>query len=147
MKKYIVVDIDGTISEVGERLKYLNQDPPDWDKFYNDCFDDEPILNIINLVEILSDFYEIIFCTGRRESVRTLTTEWLEDNLNIEFPVSLLMRRNNDKRHDIKTKPELLSAYGIELSDIEFVLEDRNSMVNRWRELGLVCLQVRDGNF
>ena len=32
--KYVVVDIDGTLSKVGERLKYLQQDPPDWDRFY-----------------------------------------------------------------------------------------------------------------
>ena len=27
------------------------------------------------------------------------------------------------------------------------LLEDRNSMVKKWRELGLICLQVVDGNF
>ena len=38
MKKTVIVDIDGTISKVGERLKYLLQSPKDWDSFYNDCF-------------------------------------------------------------------------------------------------------------
>ena len=47
--KQIIVDIDGTISRIGERLKYLIQSPKDWDSFYGDCFDDEPIIEIVNL--------------------------------------------------------------------------------------------------
>ena len=57
------------------------------------------------------------------------------------------MRKNNDHRHDIEVKPELLKEAGIKLDSIAFVLEDRNSMVKKWRELGLICLQVADGNF
>ena len=48
--KQIIVDIDGTISRIGERLKYLIQSPKDWDSFYGDCFDDEPIIEIVGLV-------------------------------------------------------------------------------------------------
>ena len=57
------------------------------------------------------------------------------------------MRKNNDHRHDSEVKPELLKEAGIKLDSIAFVLEDRNSMVKKWRELGLICLQVADGNF
>lgn len=30
---------------------------------------------------------------------------------------------------------------------VAFILEDRNSMVKKWRELGFKCLQVADGDF
>ena len=149
MKKYVVVDIDGTISKVGDRLKYLKIDPPDWDKFYDDCFEDEPIKEIIHLVNKLGSIFHIIFCTGRRESVREKTFGWLRHNC-LYIPNSekyLLMRPNGDKRHDTEVKPELLENAGIELNEIQMVLEDRNSMVKKWRELGLICLQVADGNF
>jgi hypothetical protein len=43
MKFIVIVDIDGTISKVGDRIKYLKQDPKDWESFYKDCFEDEPI--------------------------------------------------------------------------------------------------------
>ena len=33
-KCYVVVDIDGTISKVGDRIKCLEQSPKDWDSFY-----------------------------------------------------------------------------------------------------------------
>jgi phosphatidate phosphatase PAH1 len=34
MKKIVVVDIDGTVSKVGERLKYLKSKKPNWDNLY-----------------------------------------------------------------------------------------------------------------
>ena len=30
---------------------------------------------------------------------------------------------------------------------IDFVLEDRNSVVKMWREIGLVCFQVAETNY
>lgn len=56
----------------------------------------------------------------------------------------LLMRKDNDWRHDTIVKPLMLD---FPVSEVLFVLEDRNSMVKRWRELGYTCLQVNDGDF
>lgn len=153
--KTIIVDIDGTLSQPGERLKYLNQQNPDWDSFYEDSFKDKPILQIVELVKTLGKSHEVIYCTGRRESVRYKTMGWLyEYNLP---KGALLMRKDGDFRHDTEVKPELLLEYFsldvIEIDHhvlsqgIEFILEDRNSMVKRWRELGYICLQVADGDF
>lgn len=147
MKNIVIVDIDGTISKVGDRLKYLKQTPPDWDSFYNDCFEDEPIHEIIQMVKALyMNGYTLVFCTGRRESVREVTELWLYKNV-IMLRKPLLMRKNKDYRHDTEVKPELLKEAGIDLNDIAFVLEDRSSMVKKWRELGLICLQVAEGDF
>lgn len=149
--KYIVCDIDGTISKVGARLKYLQQDPPDWDKFYDDCFEDEPIYPILNLIEELWEYsnYEILFCTGRRESCRSKTDKWLSKHSYMcrSIDYSLLMRPDNDHRHDTEVKPELLAAAGITPENTAFIIEDRNSMVKKWRELGFTCIQPAEGDF
>ena len=146
--KIVLVDIDGTITKVGDRIKHLNETPKDWDSFYNRCGEDLPVIPIVNLVKKLSESNKIVFCTGRRESCRPDTVEWIKNDLGInEEDYKLLMRANGDLRHDTKVKPELLIKEGIELDSIEFVLEDRNSMVNKWRELGLICLQVAEGDF
>lgn len=150
MKKIVIVDIDGTISKVGERIKYLEQEPKDWDSFYNDCFEDEPIPEIIDLVNTLIPKYYLVFCTGRRESVRETTVKWLKQNINTKaavYPLLLIMRPNDDHRHDTIVKPEQLFKENIKLDDIAFILEDRDSMVKKWREMGLKCLQVAEGNF
>jgi hypothetical protein len=144
MRQIVIVDIDGTVAKVGERLKYLQMEKPDYDKFYASCFEDEPIQEIVDLVDNLQGIYEIVFCTGRREEVREVTERWLERN---GLFGKVLMRPNKDHRHDTIVKPEQLKKAGIKIKDVHFVLEDRNSMVSKWRKMGLICLQVADGDF
>ena len=57
------------------------------------------------------------------------------------------MRKNNDYRHDTVAKIELIEEAGIKFGEISFVLEDRDSMVAKWRSLGIKCFQVAEGNF
>lgn len=147
-KNIVVVDIDGTIAKVGDRLKYLQQEKKDWDAFYEHCDEDEPIKDIIELIELMQIHeYNIVFCTGRRESVRKKTEYWLFKNIWCLREYKLLMRKDGDWRHDTEVKPELLQKAGITPDDVYFILEDRDSIVAKWRELGYRCLQVADGNF
>lgn len=150
-KKIVVVDIDGTIAQVGDRLKYLQQEPKDWDSFYEHCDEDYSIDDVILLVRDLWELgYEIVYCTGRRESVRKKTQDWLIWN-GLPMRGNLLMRKDKDWRHDTEVKPELLSKWmlcnEVEPNDIFLIFEDRDSMVAKWRELGYRCLQVADGKF
>ena len=146
MRNIVVVDIDGTIAKVGDRLKYLQQEKKDWDSFYEHCDEDEPIRDMLELVYDLHRSYNyIVFCTGRRESVRAKTEEWLNRHIGIEY--MLLMRPVGDLRHDTMVKPELLAQMDITPDNVYCILEDRDSMVAKWRELEYRCLQVADGKF
>ena len=148
MKDIIVVDIDGTIAKAGDRLKYLQQEKKDWDAFYEHCDEDAPIQDMIDLVESLYVIgYVIVFCTGRRESIRKKTCAWLFNHLGLVTKFPLLMRKDGDFRHDTEVKPELLKEKNITPDRVVCILEDRDSMVSKWRELGYRCLQVADGNF
>lgn len=151
----IVFDLDGTLSIVGDRLKYLEGPKKDWDAFYEACGEDkvnEPIAKIYK--SILDSYWATnfegtvkdlpIIVTGRRESTRDATLLWLNmNNLNISSE-RLFMRKDGDLRQDTIVKPELVANF---FNDIEMIFEDRNSMVKKWRELGLTCLQVAEGNF
>ena len=148
MKNTIIVDIDGTIAKIGDRLKYLQQEKKDWDSFYEHCDEDEPIKDIIELVELMQIHeYNIVFCTGRRESVRKKTEDWLAKNIWCLREYKLLMRKDNDWRHDTEVKPELLANAEITPDDVWFILEDRDSVVAKLRSLGFRVLQVNDGKF
>lgn len=140
----IIFDLDGTLSIVGDRVKYLNQKKKDWDAFYNACDEDvinEPIIQIFN---DLKQYNYIKIVTGRRESVRNKTLLWLNQNNLIIDNHDLHMRKDGDFRHDTIVKPELI----IDFQDhVTAIFEDRNSMVVKWRELGFTCLQVAEGNF
>jgi hypothetical protein len=61
------------------------------------------------------------------------------------------MRKNDDFRHDTEVKSENLYKFAFKVVnqqiDVAFILEDRDSMVKKWRELGFTCLQVAPGDF
>jgi len=138
IKTFVVVDIDGTIAEVGDRVNHLLSKPKDWDAYYSKCAEDKPINDILSLIgSFIKSGYSIVYCSGRRESCRQDTINWMRiHKIPCSFKGSnILLRSNEDKRHDVDVKPEMLAA------------ADRNSMVKRWRELGFRCLQVAEGDF
>lgn len=158
MNKIIVVDIDGTMTIVGNRLRFLDDDSltkkEKYKNFYGACDEDEPKWHIVDLVNLLAMKFHIVFITGRHDSslVREKTFQWLK--AYCKFPVThenLMMRPEGNDRHDIKVKPELLTTWlrknDRKESEIEFFLEDRNSMVDKWRDLGYTVLQVAEGDF
>lgn len=152
MEKYwILVDIDGTLSDASKRAEmYLNGGTPDWDGFYATCGTDAPIETIINIVSHLCDFYDVVLCTGRRKSCENATRAWLDVNAPRLAKVPILFRNDGDKRHDTIVKPELLDKYIHDAQKHSYpmaIFEDRNSMVAKWRELGYTVLQTADGNF
>jgi hypothetical protein len=145
MKSTVIIDIDGTLTKVGARVECLKSTPPDWDSFYARCGEDFGVPEITVLAQVLDASYRIILCSGRRESCRADTERWM-DRYGVRFDM-MLLRKDGDHRHETEVKPEMLAEAGIQLEDIAFVLEDRNSMVKKWRELGLICLQVAEGDF
>ena len=146
----VVCDIDGTISLVSPtRADILNDKDPDWDRFYEDAFEDQPVDKVCRLVRHLSQHYHVVFCTSRRDSVREKTERWLRSHLAVDrFPKgwNLLMRRGLDPRPDTIVKPELLDAFLKDNDDdaqqVLCVLEDSAAMVKRWNELGYTSVQV-----
>lgn len=148
MDKTVIVDIDGTVADISHRLQYIKTKPKDWNSFFNTCNEDKPVEEICQLVRTLyHNDYSIIFCTGRKESIRKETTYWLLENVFNYTDFRLLMRSNNDYRPDTIVKPELVQKAGLTPENVSFILEDRSGVVKRWRELGFICLQVNEGDF
>ena len=57
------------------------------------------------------------------------------------------MRKNNDFRGDEIIKKEIYIEKIKDKYNILFVLDDRQKVVNMWRDLNLTCLQVANGDF
>ena len=143
-KDIIIFDLDGTLSVVGDRVKYINQEPKDWDSFYDACDEDSVNEPVAAVFRTLRYDYEIRIVTGRRESVRETTIDWLERNDLAFYGCAIHMRKDGDTRHDTIVKPELIEDFK---DRILMIFEDRQSMVDKWRELGYTCLQVAPGDF
>ena len=135
LPKAIICDIDGTLAHMKDRS------PFDWSRVGEDEVDP----NIKNLLDSLREEYVIFLVSGRSEACRKETEKWLTEN-DISYDM-LFMRPEYDGRKDSIVKRELFEKCIRPYYDIEFVLDDRNQVVDMWRSLGLKCLQVAEGDF
>lgn len=144
MKQVIIVDIDGTISVPRpERMRHAHVD---WDKFYQDSFNDKPMPQAINLVQFLGTYYDIVYLTSRSERARAKTAQWLRRHglPDADHYDSLIMRPNGDERPSHVVKYEQL-MHLIELEGVVSVvaiLEDEDDCVKTFRDAGFYVLQT-----
>ena len=142
LTRAVIVDIDGTIADGTHREHHLQNDPPDWDRYLSLMHLDTEHKDILDLVDLLyRTGHTILLCTSRGMEYEVETKNWLED---YKVPYhKLYMRTKGDRRQDTVIKAEIyreMLEYGYK---IWFVLEDRERVVEMWRNLGVTCLQVR----
>ena len=140
-----VFDIDGTLANLDHRLHHIQKTPKDWDAFYEACDRDSLIDPIAKIAWNLTG-NTIVYVTGRSEQVRDKTILWLNHH-SLWMPNGnsvLLMRQIWDHRPDHIIKPELVAPFK---DQITAIFEDRASVVKAYRDMGLTCLQVADGEF
>jgi len=132
----IICDLDGTIALLNGRSPY------DASTCEQDLVN-KPIAKILENYPGL-----VVFCSGRYAKHRPETIRWIDKNLNLQVKnYALHMRRDKDNRKDSIIKSELYHGAIKPNYAIEFVLDDRQQVVDMWREEGLTCLQVAPGNF
>ena len=144
----IICDLDGTLC-----LFDRDEKSP-----YERDFENDEVNSVVNNIlwyynTIVSDVNNnpthIIFTSGRNDKFRDVTLDWIDRNImDINYNnVHLIMRADGDCRRDSVVKREMFDKYIRDKYFVDFVLDDRNQVVNMWRELGLTCLQVEDGDF
>lgn len=138
LMKAVICDLDGTLALFGGK-----RGPYDAAK----CADDDLNIPVYKILTLFSKYlgYQIVYLSGREDKFRGETVTFLEKH---ECPVGpLWMRTSGDFRKDTVVKLELFNAHVRGKYDVEFVLDDRDSVVKQWREMGLTCLQVAEGAF
>jgi len=146
-KSAIMVDIDGTLANLDHRLNHVKgEGKKDWGKFFRECINDSVYEDVRGILEMEFEAgTEVVLCSGRPEDYRKETEEWLAKH-NIPYTALKMRPKINYKSDDI-TKA-MLYRYEIEpFYNVKYVLDDRDQVVIKWRELGLNCFQVRPGNF
>ena len=142
----IIFDIDGTLATVPQTMiDCLADSPRNWDKFYRIAAQTKPIHATCTILKTLAlSGKHIVFMTGRDAKHREMTEHWLHRHgLWAEHSI-LFMRPEGDRRDDSVIKRELSAPF---VTQIELVFEDRDRVVNMWRELGIPCFQVAKGDF
>lgn len=91
-----VFDIDGVVADVGHRLHLLERRPKDWPAFFAAAAADSILENGIDRVLAAVAEHEIVWLTGRPNSLRAVTRTWLASR---GMPVTeLIMRGARDFR-------------------------------------------------
>lgn len=151
MKRTYIVDIDGTLARIDHRLHFIQQEPKDWNGFFDACGEDEPINDVIQVIRCIGLFEwhdegtRIIYLTGRPERVCQKTMDWLM--VNCLPNGELIMRKDGDHRPDTIAKRELMEKIIAEGGRIAGVFEDRPSVVREWRKMGLTVFQMNHEEF
>ena len=136
LPKAIIVDIDGTVSHKTDRDIYD----------YKEAINDNPDKIILEVVRSLwHQGYRILFVTGRSDDCITVTRTWLATYCPYYF--GLYMRQTGDFRKDAIVKQEIYENHIKNEYDVLCVFDDRQKVVDMWREIGLKCLQVQPGDF
>jgi len=137
LPKAIICDLDGTLAILNGR------NPFDASTCEDDLLN-QPVFDIVK------NYYDlgckVILLTGRTDNYKEQTQNWLKKHAIPHH--QLLMRKYGDSRKDSVIKLEIFEANIKGKYFVQFVLDDRNQVVDMWRnEMGLACLQVNYGNF
>lgn len=139
IKDVIVIDLDGTLANVDHRRHFVQGKHRNYEAFHAALVDDpvnEWCKTIISQFSLCG--YLIRLVSARPKSTETATRLWLNKN-KIYFDTLDILRPDGDSTPDQELKRAWLKHTGKE--DILFVIDDRQKVVNMWREEGLVCLQ------
>lgn len=172
-----IFDIDGTLADASHRLHFIKDPAywvapkvglvpakPDWDSFLSDeqVAKDAPIPQTWEVLSSLlkNRYNRIIFITGRSNKTWNMTVDWLLDwrcpvrssaaqllRPTPDNPLVIYMRREGDRRESHVVKRELLQQARADGYDPKLVFEDRRSEARMWREEGLLCCHVAEGDY
>lgn len=137
LPKAVICDLDGTLSLLNGR------DPYDASSADEDLLN-VPVARVLQMAK--AEGYKVILLSGREQLYREPTERFLSKH-QIAYDL-LLMRTTNDYRKDNIIKKELFQQEIAGKYFIEFLLDDRNQVVDMWRkDLQLPCFQVNYGDF
>jgi hydroxymethylpyrimidine pyrophosphatase-like HAD family hydrolase len=149
-RPWIVCDLDGTLANIDHRVHLAEN--KQWDEFNARSVDDTVNSDVVAFLEMALDAnYNVLLLTGKSAKWAGLTQEWLVDRVVDTLFDHLIMRPEGDFTPDHEVKPRMLIEFfgSIEKAreSVLFVLEDRDRVVEAWRNLGFYCWQPRAGGY
>ena len=146
--KWVIFDVDGTLMDIRERRKFVEQKPKDWNSFNNhkNVMMDKPFDAVFLLAKTLQEAgFGIILSSGRKQSLETITLQQVEkEGLS---PDMWFFRSETDFRPDNELKASHLNKIRAEGIEPIMAFDDRDSVVDFWRSEGIKTFQPERGNF
>lgn len=158
----IIFDLDGTLANIEHRRHWVDKQQrgkhTNWDKFFAECVNDTPIEPLCKLFKTLHAHHRLQIWSGRSETVYWDTVHWIGAHLfdgdtrwndpeEAYHYVRLRMRPAGDTSPDVELKARWLDMALAEGETIDYVIDDRQRVVDMWRRRGLLCLQCAAGDY
>jgi hypothetical protein len=145
MKDVIIFDLDGTLALINHRRHFVENGNNDWKSFYLACVDDKPNFPVIRICNALATLHKIWIVSGRSDEVSAETIKWLDDH-NIIYD-RIFMRKAGDYTADDIMKQKMIGRGDFTVDNILCAFDDRDRVVKMWRQNGIPCFQVAEGDF
>lgn len=140
----LIVDLDGTFA--------LNESGRPW---YGPGFEErvreddvnEVVEEVIDALLAAGVVQTVLFVTGRMEVARTNTELWLNEGPGYvvgDAIFELFMRKDRDFRADEIVKREIYDEHIRRVYDVRLALDDKPSLIDLWRSLGIPAWQVNE---
>tara|TARA_B100000497_G_C7612718_1_gene367942 strand:+ start:109 stop:579 length:471 start_codon:yes stop_codon:yes gene_type:complete len=154
-KDTIIFDLDGTLADIDKRrsISKLPNGKMDWKTFFDpaNIALDKPNHAVIKMAQTFNDQgFKIVIFSGRSKATKDATKDWLTQ---FDVPHHVLKMRPTGHpwtfMPDDKLKQHWLDEIfpGDQKDRILTVFDDRNKVVEMWRENDLSCFQVAPGDF
>ena len=147
MSKVIVFDIDGTLALIEHRLHFIKNKPKNWKAFNKGIPMDilnSPVADV--LFRMAYDLDNImIIATGREETVRKDTEEWLNKYGILPHVEKVYMRNAKDYRDDGIVKAEFVEDITTNFGKPVMWFDDRPRVVKAIRKMGIFVFDVFQG--
>lgn len=145
-KQTIIFDVDGTIADVEHRRHFVNGNN-DWDSFRKETVNDTPVQWVCDIAKrFIAQGDEVAFFSARNESEREITekqiSQWIGDGHKGVF-----LRPDDDFTPDDVFKSELADKFIDMGGKIDLIFDDRQKVVDMWRDKGFTVVQVAEGDF
>lgn len=146
---YLVTDLDGTVCNIQHRVDYAKTGQ--WEEFHRRSPGDGLYPDVMFILQCASEMgATILAVTGCNERFRQLRLDWLSKH---KVPVDeIIMRPDNNFEHDAELKLRMLEDYfngdkDAVLREVCLCLDDRDKVVEAFRNYGLLTWQVRQGDY
>ncbi len=172
-KNTVIFDLDGTLAFIDKRRlkagspsgKSPTPSKMNWDVFFDpdNIKLDTPNQPVIKLAQMFkADGFKVVIFSGRNDRSFDTTKQWLK-KFNVPFDL-LVMRPDkfksdswpiadgNPATPDMRFMPDdilkkkMLDTF-VDINDVFVVVDDRQKVVDMWRDLGLNTFQVAPGDF
>ena len=155
MKK-VIFDLDGTLALIDKRRAISTKDNGkiDWDIFFDpkNIALDQPNDAVIKMARLLhASGHMIVIFSGRSKATKDATTDWLK---KFAVPFNVLKMRPTSRDFQFMPDDDLKKKWFNDLfptqdhiDDVVCVFDDRQKVVDMWRDMGLTCMQVAPGDF